>query len=184
MMKWLKRLLIILVMGAALFFGLRWLVGWVSSAPENLGVENGRLAACPSSPNCVSSYETDAEHGMDALAYDGETAVAQEQIRAIIQSMPNSTFIINEPGYLRAEFRSPFWRFVDDVEFYFDEEAGLIQFRSASRLGYEDMDANRNRMEAIRAAYEELGRSRSLGGSSTRLPGSFSTRLSNENRTY
>ncbi|MBE2221345.1 MAG: DUF1499 domain-containing protein [Anaerolineae bacterium] len=53
----------------------------------------------------------------------------------------------------RSKFRSPIWRFVDDVGIYFDESAGLIQFRSASRLGYGDGDANRKRMEEIRAAY-------------------------------
>ena len=84
----------------------------------------------------------------------GETAVSQQALIAIIQAMPGSTLITNGPGYIHAEFRSPAWGFVDDVEFYFDEEAGLIHFRSASRLGYGDMGANRNRMEEIQADYE------------------------------
>ena len=153
MMKILKWFLIIIVVGIILFFVLRWLVGRASPMPDILGVTNGRLAACPESPNCVSSYETDEEHGMEAMVLVGETAVAQEKILAIMQAMPGSTLITNEPSYIYAEFRSPTMGFVDDVEIYFDEEAGLIQFRSASRLGYEDMDANRNRMEEIQAAY-------------------------------
>ena len=153
MIKLLKWLFIIVVIGAVLFFVLRWLVGVVSPVPNNLGVENGRLAPCPASPNCVSSYETDAEHGMEAMMFEGETAVAQAKLLTIIQAMPGSTLIINEPGYMHAEFRSPTWRFVDDVEIYFDESPGLIQFRSASRLGYGDGGANRKRMEAIWAAY-------------------------------
>lgn len=153
-LKWfLVTLLIILLIGVVLFFVLRLLVGRVSPMPDNLGVKNGRLAPCPSSPNCVSSYETDKEHGMEAMVLVGETAVSQQKLLTIIQAMPHSTLITNEPGYIHAEYRSPTMRFVDDVEFYFDEEAGLIHFRSASRLGYEDMDANRNRMEAIQAAY-------------------------------
>ena len=155
MMKILKWFLIIIVVGIILFFVLRWLVGRASPMPDILGVTNGRLAACPESPNCVSSYETDEEHGMEAMVLVGETAVAQEKILAIMQAMPGSTLITNEPSYIYAEFRSPTMGFVDDVEIYFDEEAGLIQFRSASRLGYEDMDANRNRMEAIQAAFEQ-----------------------------
>jgi uncharacterized protein (DUF1499 family) len=152
-MKLLKWLLIIVVIGVVLFFVLRLLVGRGSPMPDNLGVENGRLAPCPESPNCVSSYETDEEHGMDAMVLEGETAVAQAKLLTIIEAMPNSTLITNEPGYIHAEFRSPTMNFVDDVEFYFDEEAGLIQFRSAARLGYEDMNANRNRMEAIQSAF-------------------------------
>jgi len=154
LLKWLLViLLIILVIGVVLFFVLRSQIERVSPMPENLGVTNGRLAPCPESPNCVSPYETDEEHGMEAMVLVGETAVAQEKILAIIQAMPGSTLITNEPSYIYAEFRSPTMGFVDDVEIYFDEEAGLIQFRSASRLGYEDMDANRNRMEEIQAAY-------------------------------
>lgn len=152
MMKILKWFLAILLIGVVLFFGLRSQVERVSPMPENLGVENGRLSSCPESPNCVSSYETDEEHGMEAMVLVGETAVSQEKLLTIIQAMPNSTLITSEPGYIHAEFRSPTMRFIDDVEFYFDEEAGLIHFRSASRLGYEDMDANRNRMEEIQAA--------------------------------
>jgi len=155
MMKILKWFLIIIVVGIILFFVLRWLVGRASPMPDILGVTNGRLAACPESPNCVSSYETDEEHGMEAMVLVGETAVAQEKILAIMQAMPGSTLITNEPSYIYAEFRSPTMGFVDDVEIYFDEEADLIHFRSASRLGYEDMDANRNRMEAIQAAFEQ-----------------------------
>ena len=132
MMKILKWLLVVLVLGVVVFFVLRWLVVRASPMPDNLGVTDSRLAACPESPNCVSSYETDAEHGM-----------------------AGNTLITNEPGYIHAEFRSPAWRFVDDVEFYFDEEAGLIQFRSASRLGYGDGGVNRRRMEAIQSAFEE-----------------------------
>ena len=43
-------------------------------------------------------------------------------------------------------------RFVDDVEFVVDASQGLIQVRSASRLGYKDFDVNRNRIETVRAA--------------------------------
>ena len=42
-MKIVKWLLIIVVIGVALFFGLRWLVGRVSPMPENLGAVNGRF---------------------------------------------------------------------------------------------------------------------------------------------
>jgi uncharacterized protein (DUF1499 family) len=38
------------------------------------------------------------------------------------------------------------------VEFYVDEAAGLIHFRSASRLGEGDMGVNRQRMEMLTAS--------------------------------
>ena len=42
-------------------------------------------------------------------------------------------------------------RFVDDVELYYDEKAGLIHVRSASRLGRRDFGVNRKRVEALRS---------------------------------
>ena len=157
MVKLVKRflmvLLIISVIGIVLLLVSRWRIERMSPVPINLGVANGRLAPCPESPNCVSTYATDAEHGIEAIVYAGETAVAQKKLLTLIQAMPHSTLITNQPGYIHAEFRSPTMGFIDDVEFYFDEEAGLIHFRSASRLGHGDMGVNRKRMEEIRNAY-------------------------------
>jgi uncharacterized protein (DUF1499 family) len=36
------------------------------------------------------------------------------------------------------------------VEFWLDPAAGVVQVRSASRLGYGDWGANRKRVEALR----------------------------------
>ena len=59
--------------------------------------------------------------------------------------------------YIHAEFTSLIFRFVDDVEFYFpptDAADVRVDIRSASRVGYSDLGANRKRMEAIR---EKIG---------------------------
>ncbi|MAT95807.1 MAG: hypothetical protein CL608_01470 [Anaerolineaceae bacterium] len=122
--------------------------------PDNLGVENGRLAPCPSSPNCVSTQATDEEHGIAPIAYAGETSAAHATILAILQADPQFTIITNTPTYIHAEARSSLWKFIDDVEFFFDEADSLIHFRSAARLGYGDAGVNRQRMEEIRRAFQ------------------------------
>ncbi|HJT19346.1 MAG TPA: DUF1499 domain-containing protein [Nitrospira sp.] len=43
------------------------------------------------------------------------------------------------------------FRFVDDVEFLFEEDTKTVHFRSASRIGYGDFGVNRRRMEEIRS---------------------------------
>lgn len=53
-------------------------------------------------------------------------------------------------GYLRAEYRSALFGFVDDVELLLDEAAKRIDVRSASRTGYFDFGVNRRRVEEIR----------------------------------
>ncbi|RMG94187.1 MAG: DUF1499 domain-containing protein [Chloroflexi bacterium] len=131
---------------------------WIERAsprPQNLGVENGRFAPCPASPNCVSTQASpdDTEHYISAIPYNTDLATAHDTIIQIIQQTPRTTIITNSPDYIYAEFRTPLWRFIDDVEFYFDDENKLIHFRSASRLGYGDMGTNRKRMEAIRTTF-------------------------------
>ena len=131
------------------------LAGCSGEVPDNLGVVSGQLAACPDSPNCVSTQATDAEHSMEPLVFTGEVAEAQARILSILEGMERITVITDEPGYIHVEARSRTFRFVDDVEFYFDAEAQLIHFRSASRLGHSDMGVKRNRMQEISDAFQE-----------------------------
>jgi len=47
-------------------------------------------------------------------------------------------------------YETRFMKFVDDVEFWFDAGSGVIQVRSASRLGRNDFGVNRRRIEDLR----------------------------------
>jgi uncharacterized protein (DUF1499 family) len=122
--------------------------------PEGLGVRNGRLAPCPDSPNCVSTQVSmaDQQHHMEPISYDGPAASVVTHIAELIASEPRAELIASEGPYLHAVFRSATMSFPDDVEFYVDEAAGLIHFRSAARLGKGDMGVNRQRMERLSAA--------------------------------
>jgi uncharacterized protein (DUF1499 family) len=154
-MSRLLRLSLLILVGSLAGFGLlRWLVALASPPPQNLGVSDGRLSLCPQKDNCVSTRDTDERWAIPPIPYSGDTAVAQQRILAIVAEAPRSALMVNEPGYIHAEFRTLLWGFVDDVEFQFDAEAGLIHFRSFARLGYGDLGVNRARMEAIRAAWE------------------------------
>ena len=73
---------------------------------------------------------------------------------AVLQQMPRMTIVQNQPNYIRAESRSPFWGFIDDNEFYFDAELSVIEVRAAARLGHSDLDKNRQRIEEIRAKFQ------------------------------
>ena len=119
--------------------------------PTNLGVKEGKLAPCPTSPNCVISQgDEDAEHAIAPLAYSGDPAQAIAKLTAIVKAMPRTTIIESTDSYLYAEFASQLLGFVDDVEFYLDPAESVIQVRSASRLGQSDLGVNRQRVEAIR----------------------------------
>ncbi|MDW8469072.1 MAG: DUF1499 domain-containing protein [Burkholderiales bacterium] len=124
--------------------------------PEHLGLRAGKLAPCPSSPNCVSSQAdpSDSVHYVAPIAFDGEPAAAMAAVRAAIEATPGATIVREEADYLHAEFRTRVLRFVDDVEFAFDAGARVIHVRSASRVGWSDLGANRRRVEALRARIE------------------------------
>jgi uncharacterized protein (DUF1499 family) len=112
------------------------------------------LAPCPSSPNCVSTQATDQSHRIAPYRYQQSLAGAKETLKTIVNLLPRTRLIEETEGYLHYEFTSFLLRFVDDVEFVFDEEPKLIQFRSASRTGYSDLGVNRRRMEDIRTLVE------------------------------
>jgi uncharacterized protein (DUF1499 family) len=119
--------------------------------PTNLGVKDGKLAACPDSPNCVSSQAaaSDAEHSIAAIAFTSSPTDAIAKLKTVIAGMDNAAIITEDGNYLYAEFTSGLMGFVDDVEFVVED--GAIQVRSASRLGKSDLGVNRKRIEAIRS---------------------------------
>jgi uncharacterized protein (DUF1499 family) len=119
------------------------------------GVTHGKLAPCPDSPNCVSSQSSDSSHFVEPLSYPDSRAKAKTRLLEIIESMPRTQIISSTPLYIHAEVTSLLFRFVDDVEFLFEEESNLIHVRSASRIGYSDLGVNRKRIEGIRQRFQE-----------------------------
>jgi uncharacterized protein (DUF1499 family) len=117
--------------------------------PNNLGIENGKLAPCPPSPNCVCSQSSDPVNQIAPLTFTSTPEQALTKLKSIIQSLPRTTIIRETDDYLYVEFKSALMGFVDDVEFYIDHNNQLIHLRSASRLGYSDLGVNRQRMTTI-----------------------------------
>jgi uncharacterized protein (DUF1499 family) len=125
----------------------------LAAKPKNLGVLEGRLAACPNSPNCVSTQATDNQHKIEAIVFDGNPDDALMRLKAVIAAIPRMKIVAQSENYVHAEATSLIFRFRDDVEFLIDRQANVIHFRSASRVGHSDLGANRARMERIRKAF-------------------------------
>lgn len=120
--------------------------GCAGERPQNIGVVEGRLIPCPESPNCVSSFASDEAHAIAPLDAN------LQAVERVLISLDEANIVNAQTNYLHAEFTSSMMRFVDDVEFLYDPARGLTHVRSASRLGYSDLGANRTRIEAIRNA--------------------------------
>jgi uncharacterized protein (DUF1499 family) len=125
--------------------------------PKELGPIDGRLHPCPDSPNCVSSFATDERHRIEPLQIVGPTAAAWQGLVTLLEQGPRIEIVTDEGHYLHAVFTSLIMRYRDDVEFLLIPERNVIAVRSASRVGYGDMGANRARVEAIRRTLAERG---------------------------
>lgn len=108
------------------------------------------LRPCPGTPNCVTSVGVGALPPIPYLP-DGRAATEARLVR-VLGERARTRIVARTPGYLHAEERSRVFRFVDDVEFAFDDDARVVHFRSASRVGRRDFGVNRRRMVAITAA--------------------------------
>ncbi len=127
-------------------------------APSDLGVHNGRLKPPSNTPNSVSSQaELYPDHpqrryaAIAPLAFSGELEQAMQKLATLLKTQERTVLVTQKPDYIYAQCSTPLLRFTDDVEFWLDRTAGVIQLRSASRLGHGDLGANRARIEKLRA---------------------------------
>jgi uncharacterized protein (DUF1499 family) len=155
-LKWLAIVVVALIVLAVLAGQLGLLQG---KPPSNLGVRDGRLKPPAKTPNSVSSQALlHTDHPMRdfaqiaALPLKGDGPATLGRIRQIVEGMPGVRVVKSEHYYLYAQFTTPLMKFVDDTEFWFDPAAGVVQVRSASRVGRGDRGLNRARVDAVRAA--------------------------------
>jgi uncharacterized protein (DUF1499 family) len=132
------------------------LLSMTGRRPTNLGVRDGKLAPCPTSPNCVSTQADDEQHRIAPIISSLSAEDSLRCLKQVLTEMPRVTIVTERPDYLHVEFRSALFRFVDDVEFFIALDEQTIHFRSASRVGHGDLGVNRSRMELIRKRFADL----------------------------
>jgi len=157
--QWLAVLLIALLVAVAVAIGAGQAGLLQGSPPTDLGVHNGRLKPPSATENSVTSQaalypnhpqRTYADIAPLALRGDGPAKIAK--IKAVVEQMKGAKVIKADADYLYAQCTTPLMKFVDDVEFWVDPTAQVVQVRSASRIGKGDLGANRKRIEAVRSA--------------------------------
>lgn len=134
-----------------------FLMGCSATAPI-LGLNSGKLMPCPDTPNCVSSQATDKQHLIQPIYFTGTRQEAHVRLVQILNAYKGTKIIVVEENYIRVEFSSKIFQFIDDTEFYFPSnqtEKIFINFRSASRIGYSDLGVNRKRIEQIRTLFKK-----------------------------
>lgn len=151
-------ILLLLVLGLPILAVLAGQMGLLTGKPPaDLGISEGKLKRPSKTRNSVSSQadlwpaHPQASYARIApLALVGDGPATLARLKAIVLATSGAQVQKEEPGYLYATFNTPLMKYTDDVEFWFDAAAGVVQVRSASRLGAEDFGANRKRVEKIR----------------------------------
>ena len=77
------------------------------------------------------------------------------QLADLLQKMERTVVVERAETYLYVQSTTPILKFTDDVEVWLDVPNKVSQVRSASRLGGKDLGVNRQRVEAIRAAFTQ-----------------------------
>jgi uncharacterized protein (DUF1499 family) len=152
--KWAIIIIAVVVIAGLLAGQLGLLKG---TPPTNLGVHEGKLKPPAKTPNSVTSqaslYPDHPQRSYADIAPlpgNGDPEATLDRIASIVEAMDGAKIVKKEPGYLYAQFTSRLMKYVDDAEFWLDSAAGVIQVRSASRLGSSDLGVNRKRIEFIR----------------------------------
>lgn len=124
--------------------------------PSTVGLENGKFKALKDSPNGVSSQSSKKDDKVDPLEMHGTVSEEKEKIKNLVLSYENTKLIEENHDYLHFVFTTNFFHFKDDIEFFFDTENNIIDFKSQSRIGYSDMGVNRERYKNLREDYLNL----------------------------
>jgi uncharacterized protein (DUF1499 family) len=129
---------------------------FAGTPPQNLGIHDGLLAECPTSPNCVISQTADIDHAIAPISYQTDRDTARKALLKVLTVVPRTKVISETDNYIRFESTSRLMGFVDDGEFYLPANEPVIHMRSAARLGESDLGVNRRRLEQIRLAMKDL----------------------------
>lgn len=125
--------------------------------PRKTGIVDGKFYPCPKKPICVSTQasQSDEKHYIKPIELTASTKEVMNKIIKIIRSMKRTKILEQKDNYLRVQFTTALFRFKDDVEVYLDKTEKLIHFKSQSRIGGYDWNANRKRMEDFRKIFLE-----------------------------
>jgi len=143
-----RRLIIAFVLLASI------IVASIASCRSAVGIVDGKLGPCPSSPNCVNSEFADQESSIPPLTFEGDPDAALASLVEFVRNDTRSRVDLVDGDYVHAVYWTERFRFHDDVEFRLDRDAKVIHVRSASRFGYSDLGENRRRVESIRERWK------------------------------
>lgn len=125
-----------------------------------LGCSNGEITMqdrsaqpCGDKPNCVSTQDSREEFTLAPFTLMENASL--DEIEKAALSLGRAKTADKEQNYLRIEYTSRVFRFVDDLELRIEDNNLIV--RSESRTGHSDFGVNRKRADALREALKQAG---------------------------
>ncbi len=134
-------------------------IGFVAIYVQNakpkmtIGLIDGHLKEIPNKDNAVSTQTVIEDKKIIALPLKESLTASVEVMKKALATYGGIEIIEEKSNYIYAVATTGTMKFHDDIEIYFDEAEGVIQYKSASRAGYSDMGLNRARYEALKELY-------------------------------
>lgn len=151
-----QKLLIIIVSLVVLAVVARFAIGFFSADKVATGLgpddaNNPKLASCDGLQNCASSTSTAQGNYVEPFEYTGGANDVIARMSSVISSQAGTQIITQQENYLHATYKTKLLGYTDDLELLLDESTGILNVRSASRIGKSDLGANRKRIEELRS---------------------------------
>lgn len=121
---------------------------------EPVSIPDRTSHPCGDSPNCVSTLEHREDFILQPFTLVSSD-ITIEQIETVALSMPGSLTAVKDGSYIRIEYTSDFFGFVDDLEIKIEGDKLIV--RSESRTGHSDFGVNRERADELRSSLLEQG---------------------------
>lgn len=154
MMKTILFIIILLFSIVGIYF---YTLGVKSKSQTAIGIIDGQLSKCPTTPNCIcSEYKDHTSHyaapistNLDSFSEAETSSILIEIIREM-----GGTIQITSKQYIAVTFTSAFFGFVDDLEIRIDKDNKVIHLRSASRVGRSDLGINKKRIKLLKQRFK------------------------------
>lgn len=108
------------------------------------------LSGCDNLLNCTSSTANTNKNLIEPIAYQGASTEVIAKIATLISKQKGTKVKTQNANYLHATYKTLLVGYTDDLELLVDQNSGVLNIRSASRIGRSDLGANRKRIEALR----------------------------------
>ncbi|WP_261817411.1 DUF1499 domain-containing protein [Vibrio gallicus] len=125
----------------------------LTSACSNgdITMQDRTLNPCGDKPNCVSTQDTREQHALAPFSLAQNASI--DSIEQAALSLGRAQTAVKQTDYLRIEYTSRVFRFIDDLELKIQD--GKLLVRSESRTGHSDFGVNRERADKLRQALVE-----------------------------